>query len=290
MLLQQIISGVLASGIYALFAVGFTMIFGIMNVLNMAHADFAMVAAFAVISAVASGFNPVEAVAFAAVITIAIAVLLERFALRRGRQYKGDAATEMPLIATIGAGMVLQNGAALIFGNKSVAFPWQMWSFVNIGGMFLTQGLIVSMIVAVLLLAALEALVNMTDFGRQMRAVAQNSNAAKIMGINTDRVVVLTMALSALLAAIAGCLVGISYGVLTPYMGLSYTIKGLVAMIIGGVGSLRGAMMGALLIGVVEALAVTWLGSQSRDTTVFLILLATLLIRPAGLVRTAGMK
>jgi branched-subunit amino acid ABC-type transport system permease component len=98
------------------------------------------------------------------------------------------------------------------------------------------------------------------------------------------------MGLSALLAAIAGCLVGISYGVLTPYMGLSYTIKGLVAMIIGGVGSLRGAMMGALLIGVVEALAVTWLGSQSRDTTVFLILLATLLIRPAGLVRTAGMK
>jgi branched-chain amino acid transport system permease protein len=163
-----------------------------------------------------------------------------------------------------------------------------LWSVVNVGGIFLTKGLIVSVVVAAVLLIALEFVVNRTDFGRQMRAVAQNQDAAKIMGINTDRIIVTTVVITACLAGIAGGLVGISYGVVTPLMGIPYAIKGLVAMMTGGVGSLRGAVMGAVLIGVVEAISVTWFGSQSRDVSVFVVLVLTLLLRPHGLVKTPG--
>ena len=112
----------------------------------------------------------------------------------------------------------------------------------------------------------------------------------EIMGINTDLVIVTTVALTAAIAGIAGCLVGMSFGFVAPLMGIPYAIKGLVAMIIGGVGSLRGAVLGALLIGVVEAVAVTWFGSQIKDFTVFAVLLAVLALRPGGLISTPGAR
>lgn len=290
MVLQQIVNGLLASGIYALFAVGFTMIFGIMGVLNMAHADLAMVAAIAIVWAVSAGLSPLPAVLVAVIATLGLAVVVERFAMRPGRRFKGEAAIEMPLIATIGAGMILQNTAALLFGNKIIFFPWQLPAFVNIGGFLVSQGLLISAGVALGLLVLLEILVVHTSFGRQIRAVAQNPTAAKIMGINTNFVIVATVALTAAVAGIAGCLVGLSYGFVSPLMGIPYAIKGLVAMIIGGVGSLSGAVLGAVLIGVVEALAVTWFGSQVKDMAVFAALLAILAIRPGGLVATPGAR
>jgi branched-chain amino acid transport system permease protein len=290
MLLQQLLNGVLASGAYALFAVGFTMIFGIMGVLNMAHADLAMVAAFAVVWAVSAGLTPLPAVLVAVVATLGLALVVERFAMRPGRRFKGEAAIEMPLIATIGAGMIIQNVAALLFGNKVIFFPWQLPAFVNVGGFLVSQGLLISAGVALCLLVALEILVDRTSFGRHIRAVAQNPTAAKIMGIDTNLVIVATVALTAAIAGIAGCLVGLSYGFVAPMMGVPYAIKGLVAMIIGGVGSLRGAVVGAVLIGVVEAMAVTWLGSQVKDVAVFAALLAVLALRPGGLIATPGAR
>jgi branched-chain amino acid transport system permease protein len=290
MLSQQILNGLLASGVYALFAVGFTMIFGIMGVLNMAHTDFAMAAALAIVWAVSAGAAPLPAVMIAVSVTLGLALIVERFAMRPGRRFKGEAAIEMPLIATIGAGMVLQNGAALLFGNKVIFFPWQLPGFMNVGGFLVSQGLLISAVAAVILLVLLELLVARTSFGRQVRAVAHNPNAAKIMGINTNRVIVTTVALTAALAGIAGALVGLSYGFVAPLMGIPYAIKGLVAMIIGGVGSLRGAALGAVLIGVVEAVAVTYFGSQTKDFAVFAVLLAVLVIRPGGLVATPGAR
>jgi len=290
MLTQQLINGVLASGIYALFAVGFTMIFGIMGVLNMAHADFGMVAAVAVIWAVSAGIAPIEAVLLAAVVMLAIALLTERIALRPGRRYSGDAAIEMPLIASIGAGMILQNTAAVIFGNKAIVFPLRLRGFFSVGGYLVSQGLAVSLAVSAVLLLLLEVLVSYTGFGRQIRAVAQNRNAAEIMGINSERVILLTFIITALLAGIAGCLVGMSYGLVAPYMAIPYAIKGLVAMIVGGVGSLPGAVLGALMIGVAEALTVNLLGSQMRDVGVFLVLMLVLALRPNGLLRVASGK
>ncbi|HEX4892088.1 MAG TPA: branched-chain amino acid ABC transporter permease [Hyphomicrobiaceae bacterium] len=290
MLLQQLLNGVLASGIYALFAVGFTMIFGIMGVLNMAHADLAVVAAFAIIWAVSAGFSPLPAVLIAVVATLALALLVERLAMRPGRRFKGEAAIEMPLIATIGAGMIIQNVAALLFGNKVIFFPWQLPTFVNVGGFLVSQGLLISAGVALVLLVALEILVDRTSFGRQIRAVAQNPTAAKIMGIDTNLVIVSTVALTAAIAGMAGGLVGLSYGFVAPLMGIPYAIKGLVAMIIGGVGSLRGAVLGALLIGLVEAMAVTWFGSQVKDVAVFAVLLAVLAVKPGGLIATPGAR
>jgi branched-chain amino acid transport system permease protein len=283
MLLQQLLSGFLASGIYALFAVGFTMIFGIMGVLNMAHADLAMVAALVLVGVVAAGYGPVAGIAAAIVVTIAVALVIERAAMRPGRRFKGDASIEMPLIGTIGAGLVLQNGAALIFGNKAIGFPIRATGIWNVGELFFTQGLVYSMMVSVALLTALQLVVSRTNFGRTMRAVAMNPMAAKIMGIDTDRTIVLTVALTAFLAAVAGFLAGMSYGLAAPLMGIPYAIKGLVAMIIGGVGSLRGAMAGAVLIGLTEAAATTYFGSQARDVSVLVVLIITLIVWPNGL-------
>lgn len=290
MLTQQLLNGLLASGLYALFAVGFTMIFGIMGVLNMAHADLAMATALAIVWAVTAGLAPLPAVLFAVAVTLALSLLVERFAMRPGRRFKGEAAIEMPLIATIGAGMILQNGAALLFGNKVIFFPWALPAFVNIGGYLVSQGLLISAGVALVLLVLLEVLVNATSFGRQIRAVAQNPVAARIMGIDTNRVIVITVALTAAIAGVAGALVGLSYGFVAPLMGIPYAIKGLVAMIIGGVGSLRGALLGAVLIGLVEACAVTWFGSQVKDFTVFVVLLLVLAVKPGGLVATPGAR
>lgn len=290
LLLQQLVNGVLSSGIYALFAVGFTMIFGIMRILNMTHGDFAVVAALGVVWAAGAGFGVWPSVLAAITVTVLVAYLVERIAIRPGQRFSGDAAIEMPLIATIGAGMVLQNSAALLFGNKAIVFPYQMIQYDRMAGVLVPRGLIISALVAVVLLAVLEVVVNYTSFGRQIRAVAQNRNAAKVMGINVVAVTVSTMAMTAVLAAIAGCLVGLSYGMVTPTTGITYSIKGLVAMIVGGVGSLRGAVLGAVMIGITEAIAVTWFGSQMKDMSVFLILLLVLALRPSGLVPVQGGK
>ena len=288
MLIQQLLNGVLSSGVYALYAVGFTMIFGIMGVLNMAHADFGTVAAFMIIWAVSAGLAPIETVLIACAATLVIALLVERLALRPGRRFKGDAAIEMPLIGTIGASMMLQNAAALIFGNKAMVFPYSLRGFTRIGGLLVSKGLLVSLSTSAVLLVLLEILVTHTGFGRQMRAVAQNRNAAEIMGIRSEGVILITFTITAALAGIAGGLVGLSYGLVSPYMAVSYAIKGLVAMIVGGVGSLPGAVLGALLIGIVEALTVSAFGSQMRDVGVFVVLMAVLAIRPSGLLRVAA--
>jgi branched-chain amino acid transport system permease protein len=266
------------------------MIFGIMRILNMTHGDFAIVAALVVVWAVSVGFGFWPAVLVAIAVTVAVACLVERIAIRPAQRFSGDAAIEMPLIATIGAGMVLQSSAALLFGNKAIVFPYSMIQFERMGGLLVPRGLMISAGVAVLLLGLMEFIVNYTSFGRQIRAVAQNRDAAKVMGINVTFVTVSTMALTAVLAAIAGCLVGLSYGLVTPTTGITYSIKGLVAMIVGGVGSLRGAVLGALMIGITEAIAVTWLGSQMKDMSVFLVLLLVLVLRPSGIIAVQGSK
>lgn len=288
MLLQQVVNGVLASGIYALFAVGFAIVFGVMGVLNMAHADFAMVAAFAVVWSISAGLNTVAGVAVSLVITVVVALIIERFAIRPARRFGGDAGAELPLIATLGCGLMLQNVVALLFGNKAMVFPVSLRAYLRVGGLLVSEGLLISFGVALVLIAVLEVLVRRSDFGRQMRAVAQNRNAAEIMGINATAVVVLSMALTAALAGVAGLLVGFSYGLVSPFLGLTYSIKGLIAMIIGGVGSVTGAALGALVIGLTEAATVALWGSQLRDLSVFLVLLAVLLLRPSGLLPSAA--
>ncbi len=291
MILQQLINGFLASGIYALFAVGFTMIFGIMGVLNLAHADFAMIAALAIIWAISAGMQPFLAVVVAVVVVMIIAAVLDLGVIRPSRRFHGqsDGDVELPLIGTIGAGMILQNIAALLFGNKDVVFSFQLREYMQWAGFFISKGLLVSAGIALLLLVLLEVLVERTSYGRQMRAVAQNINAAKIMGINTNLIILSTIILTSLLAGIAGVLAGMSYGLVSPYMGISYAIKGLVAMILGGVGSLRGAVIGAVVIGLTEALAVTYMGSQLREASVFVVLLVMLLVRPSGIIKARGL-
>lgn len=287
MLAQQFVNGILTSGIYALFAVGFAMVFGILGVLNMAHADFAMVAALCLVFAVGAGLDPVASIGLAILGTIVISIIVERVAIRPSRRAGGDGSIEMPLIATIGVSMVLENTAALVFGNRPTLFPFRLRGYFNVDGVLVSKSLLVSALVAALLLAALEFVVGRTDFGRQIRAVAQNRNSARIMGINADRIIVAVIVITATLSGIAGGLVGMSYGFVSPFMAVPYAIKGLIAMIIGGVGSLRGAVLGALLLGAIKSLSVLYLGSELRDVAVFVVLMTVLLLRPEGLVRVA---
>jgi branched-chain amino acid transport system permease protein len=284
MIVQQIFSGLLSGAIYALFAVGFAMIFGVMRVLNMAHADFGIVTAFAVIGLASTGLGIVSAIVIALVATIALALVVERVAMRPGRRFRGDASVEMPLIATLGASMIIESGAAIMLGNRAQVFPIQLRDFIWINGFFFSQGLLISAVVAVILLIALEILVNRTDFGRQIRAVAMNPDAARIMGINPNTVIMVTVGITGLLAGVAGILVGITYGLVGPFTGVAYAIKGLVAMIAGGIGSLRGAALGAALIGVTEAVAATYFGTQARDVSVFVVLVVILTLKPSGLI------
>jgi branched-chain amino acid transport system permease protein len=284
LLAQQLINGLLASGIYALFAVGFAMVFGVMNVLNMTHADFAMVAAVTIALLVGMGFSPVLVFPAAALVVIVLAILVERVAIRPAQGARGEAAVEMPLIATIGASMIVQNCASLLVGNRPVTFPYWYIGYLEIGGLQISKALLISAVCAAGLLVLLELLMESTDFGRQARAVAQNRNSALIMGINASRVLVIVLLITALLSGIAGCLVGMSYGFISPFIGLSLAIKGLIAMIIGGVGSLRGAVVGAVMLGVVESLAILYFGSTVRDFAVFVVLMAVLIIKPSGLI------
>ncbi len=288
MLVQQLVNGALASGIYALFAVGFAIVFGVMGVLNMAHADFAMVAAFVAIWSAGAGWGPAAATLLAVAATVVVALVMERFAIRPARRFGGESGVELPLIATLGCGLVLQNGAALLFGNKVVLFPLNLRGYLHVGGLLVSQPLLVSAGVALVLILGLELLLRRTGFGRSMRAVAQNRGAAEIMGIDATLVIALSVALTAGLAAVAGLLVGLSYQMVSPYVGLAYTIKGLIAMIVGGIGSVSGAALGALVIGLTEAVTVMLWGSQLRDFSVFAVLLAVLLLRPGGLLKNAA--
>ena len=285
---QQLVNGFLASGIYALFAVGFALVFGIMNVLNMTHADFAMIAAVMIAVAVASGYHPALGILAAVLAVIVTALVVERVAIRPARRARAEAAIEMPLIATIGASMIIQNTASIVIGNRPTVFPFWLIGYLDVGGIQVSQALLISAAIAAILLILLELLMGSTDFGRQARAVAQNRSAALVMGINADRIIMLVLILTASLSGIAGFLVGMSYGFISPYIGLTLALKGLIAMIIGGIGSLRGAVLGAVLLGVTEALAVTYFGSAMRDLSVFVLLMTVLLIRPGGLIQTAG--
>ena len=290
MLIQQLVNGILASGIYALFAVGFAMVFGIMNVLNMAHADFAMIAALGAVVATATFGEPISALIAAMIGTVLVAILVARFAISPGLKATGDAAIEMPLIATIGAGMILQNVASLSVGTRPVVFPYWLPGYFDVFGIRVAKGLLISAVVATVLLGVLEYVMTRTDFGRQARAVAQNRNSALIMGINADRVLLMIIVITSSMSGVAGWLVGVSYGFVSPITGIAFAIKGLIAMIIGGVGSLRGALLGAVLLGVVESMAIMWLGGQLRDFAVFVVLILVLLVRPNGIISVAGTR
>lgn len=278
---QQLINGISLGSIYALIALGYTMVYGIIRLINFAHGDIYMVGAyvgFFATSVLKLSFLPALLMAMA--IAAVVGIVIERAAYRPLR----NAPKIAILITAIGVSLLLEYGGILLVTPQPrtfpAVFPAQMY---NIGGMIINSQQIVILTVSLALMVLLTYIVNRTKVGKAMRAVSYDTDAARLMGIDVDRVISVTFAIGSGLAAAAGVLVGVYYNSIDPLMGIMPGLKAFVAAVLGGIGIIPGAMAGGLILGVIEALVSGFISSTFRDAAAFGILIIILLFKPAGL-------
>lgn len=279
--LQQLINGLALGSVYALIALGYTMVYGIIKLINFAHGEIYMLGAYFGFYAITKlNLSLAPAMLLAMVGASLIGVLLERIAYKPLRNSSRTAV----LITAIGASLLLQSTAQLVFGASFKPFP-QVIPFkrIQLGPVFTTNRQLLIFGIALALMAALQTIVQYTKFGKAMRAVSMDKEAAQLMGINIDQVISLTFALGSALAAAAGILVGMYYNRIDPYMGMMPGLKAFVAAVLGGIGVVPGAVVGGLLMGVTENMVVAFGSSTLRDAAAFAILIIVLLFRPNGL-------
>jgi branched-chain amino acid transport system permease protein len=295
-LIQQILNGLVQGSVYALVALGYTMVYGILGLINFAHGEVVMVGAMIALTVLqallAAAFAPVLAVLFSLIAAMAVCMVLgysiERIAYRPLR----NAPRLAPLITAIGVSIVLQNLAMMIWGREYHSFnlPFNSTSH-QIGGATVNDVQIGIILVALIIMFGLMWLVHRTRLGRAMRAVAENPSAAALMGVDINRVISVTFMLGSALAAIAGFMVSANYGIVHYYMGFMLGLKAFTAAVLGGIGNLRGAMVGGVLLGLIESLGAGYigdltggfLGSNYQDVFAFFVLIAVLTLRPSGL-------
>lgn len=309
--LQQLINGVSLGAIYSLIALGYTMVYGVLKLINFAHGDVYMVGAFmGYYLANGLGANAAQALGMSAdgfiargllggggmepslitalvvmllamAICAALGVVIERFAYRPVRKYSRLTA----LITAIGVSLLLENGGQVVFGADPKFFPelFQKRNIDLLGGATINTADVVVLIIALGLMVGLQLVVYRTKTGRAMRAVSFNLQSAKLMGINSDRIIAFTFALGSALAAAAGVLVAIRIPRIDPLMGILVGLKAFVAAVLGGIGNIPGAMLGGLLIGITETMVVGYLSPTYKDAVAFAILILILLFRPSGL-------
>lgn len=281
--LSYFISGMSLGSIYAIIALGYTMVYGIARMLNFAHGDIIMVGGFAIFTLVSSlGVSPLIGVLAAVAICTVLGITIERVAYRPLR----GASSLAVLITAIGVSYLLQNLALLIFGSNARQFT----SVVKVPNLKLAGGqlqisgeTIVTIVVCIVIMIALTTFINKTKIGQAMLAVSEDRGAATLMGINVDRTIAITFAIGSALAAIAGALLCSTYPSLTPYTGSMPGIKAFVAAVFGGIGSIPGALIGGLLLGVIENLSKAYISSQLSDAIVFSVLIVVLFVRPTGI-------
>lgn len=296
-LIQQLINGLVLGSIYALVALGYTMVYGILELINFAHGEITMIGAMVCLAvmdalAVSAGLPPVTAIALGLVAAVAACMVLgfsiERVAYRPLRRAPRLAA----LITAIGVSIVLQNAAMLIWGKQYISFPPVLpTARYEIGGATITLLQLGIVAVACALMAALLWLVKRTRLGRAMRATAEAPEVAGLMGININHIISVTFVIGAALAAVAGVLVAAYYGLAHYYMGFLLGLKAFTAAVLGGIGNIAGAMLGGLLLGVIESLGAGYigdlsfgfLGSHYQDVFAFFVLILVLVFRPSGL-------
>jgi branched-chain amino acid transport system permease protein len=283
MLIQQIVNGVMLGSSYSLIAIGYTLVFGVLHLVHLAHGEVFMIGAFVGLQVVLLAGGGVGAAIFAAAMAAAIVgVAIYLIAIKPIMARKGHFLA--PMISTIGVGVVLQELATRAFGGEQVGFPVQMESHVwHFGTIALTSVQAVILGVSLGLMLALHLFVTLTRVGMAMRATAESMEISHTLGIRTDRIIILTFAIASALAGAAGVLVGMSFNSISPYMGVDMGIKGLAAMLLGGLGNVYGAMLGGLIIGVVEVISVAYLSSSYRDAFAFVVIIAVLLFRPRGI-------
>ena len=282
--LSYLINGISLGSVYAIIALGYTMVYGIAKMLNFAHGDVIMVGGYAALTMMMSvGTNPYIAVLAAIVVCTVLGVLIERIAYRPLREAASPLAV---LITAIGVSYLLQNVVLLIFGSN----PKNFQSVVALpdlklagGSLIITGETIVTIISCIVIMIALTMFINKTKAGQAMLAVSEDKGAARLMGINVNGTIALTFAIGSGLAAIAGVLLCSSYPSLSPYTGSMPGIKAFVAAVFGGIGSIPGAMVGGILLGIIEILGKAYISSQLADAIVFAVLIIVLLVKPTGL-------
>ena len=281
--ISYLVNGISLGSVYALIALGYTMVYGIAKMLNFAHGDVIMIGAYVAFTAISGmGMPPVVGVLLSVVACTVLGVLIERIAYKPLRK----ASKLAVLITAIGVSYFLQNVALLIYGANTKSFT----SVVTIPALKLMDGklvisgeTIVTVVACLIIMAGLMTFMKYSKSGRAMLAVSEDSGAAQVMGVNVNATIALTFAIGSALAAIAGVLMCSSYPALTPYTGSMPGIKAFVAAVFGGIGSIPGAFIGGILLGVIEILSKAYISSQLADAIVFAVLIIVLLVKPTGL-------
>jgi branched-chain amino acid transport system permease protein len=288
---QQIINGLFLGSIYALFALGYTLVFGVLDILNLAHAAVFMLASFVALALVGVAHFPLLLALPAAVIFAGLlGLVLERIAFRplRGRADSNISG----LISSLAMATVFQAVALQIWGPNVSRFPLGTVPdrpVAFLGGVISSLQILI-IAVALVLFVALTFLVKRTRLGRQMRAVAESPRAARILGVNVDRVIAASFFISSALGGAAGVLFGLAFNVIQPDMGRSVELKGLAVIILGGMGSMVGAVVAGFALGLCEVLVVAHLGGSWRDAISFAALFLILVLRPGGLLGAASLR
>ena len=296
--LQQLINGITLGSVYALVALGYTMVYGIIGLINFAHGELVMIGALTALSVIAGlikaglGLPPAALLGaglLAAVpLCMLLAVIMERVAYRPLR----GAPRLAPLITAIGVSIILQNLAMMIWGRSYFSFPsFMKVTTYEVAGASITDLQVGIVLLATALMAGLLWLVHRTRLGLAMRATAQSIPVAALMGIDANRIIVAAFLIGAALAAVAGMMVSAYYGIAHYYMGFMLGLKAFTAAVLGGIGNLGGAMLGGVLLGLIEALGAGYIGdltggafgSNYQDVFAFMVLIGVLVVRPAGL-------
>ncbi len=288
-LAEQVVNGLQLGFVYALIAVGYTMVYGIIKLINFAHGDVIMVGAFVTFFGLVRGIPWPAAILTGMATCALLGVVIERLAYRPLR-VKG-APRIAALITAIGVSLFLENFASLriAFGPDHRQFPAMVtrlqW---NVFGVTISSVQVLIAGVTIALVLILQLVVYRTKIGKAMRAVALDMDAARLMGINVDRVIAFTFAIGSALAAAAGALWAAAYPQIWPYMGITPGLKAFTAAVLGGIGSIPGALLGAVLMGQAEVLTAAYITTDFRDAVAFALLILVLLVRPAGLLGKAG--
>jgi len=272
-------NGVMLGSTYALVAIGYSLIFGVLRLLHFAHGEVFMVGAFIGLGAVVYlQAGPLVALLCAA----AGCVMIEFVAFRPIRRRNGSLLA--PIVSSLGVGLLLQEVATNMFGAEQTRFPPQFeGELIRLGGLFVTSTQLFILATSFVLMLVVHLFVSYTKYGMAMRAAAESTDVARLLGVNVDSVIVITFAFASALGGIAGVLVGFAFSAVSPFMGVSMSVKGISIMLIGGLGSIYGSMVGGLVLGVVEVMTVGYLASSYRDAFSFALLIIVLLVRPQGL-------
>lgn len=279
--LQQLVNGISIGSIYALIALGYTMVYGIIKLINFAHGDVFMIGAFIGFWAISRwdiGFIP--ALLLAMVICAVLGVIIERIAYKRLRNSTRIAA----LITAIGVSLLIENLMIFFRGAQSAVYPPTIENkTIDVFGAQINSLSLLILAVSIGLMILLQFIVHKTKIGKAMRAVSHDAEAAKLMGINVDNTISATFAIGSALAGAAGVIFGLYYTRIDPLMGIVPGIKAFIAAVLGGIGSIPGAMVGGMLLGVVETFVSAMGFSSWRDAAAFLILIIILIFKPSGL-------